>query len=131
MGLSSGVWGKENRKDTRGGAKRLGRHRTVSGFIADRTRRFFRFAPYRLKARAWGNAPPKRPNFQASKRLNFQIGSVAGGEDFDPVAVGVFDEVDAHVGVFEADAAHGGVFGVEGIVVFGAEGGWNSSSPRL
>lgn len=47
---------------------------------------------------------------------------MAGGEDFDPVAVGVFDEVDPHVGVFEADAAHGGVFGVEGIVVFGAEG---------
>lgn len=47
---------------------------------------------------------------------------MAGGEDFDPIAVGVFDEVDAHVGVFEADAAHGGVFGVEGIVVFGAEG---------
>ena len=47
---------------------------------------------------------------------------MAGGEDFDPIAVGVFDEVDAHVGVFEADAAHGGVFGVEGGVVLGAEG---------
>ena len=47
---------------------------------------------------------------------------MAGGEDFDPIAVGVFDEVDAHVGVLEADATHGGVFGVEGIVVLGTEG---------
>ena len=47
---------------------------------------------------------------------------MAGGEDFDPVAIGVFDEVDAHVGILEADAPHGGVLGVEGIVVLGAEG---------
>ena len=47
---------------------------------------------------------------------------MAGGEDFDPVAVGVFDEVDAHVGILEADAPHGGVLGVEGIVVLGTEG---------
>ena len=52
----------------------------------------------------------------------YGIGSVTGGEDFDPVAVGIFDEVDAHVGVLEADTAHGGVFGVEGIVVLGTEG---------
>ena len=31
---------------------------------------------------------------------------------FEPVAVGVGDEVDAHFGVFAADAAHGGVTGV-------------------
>ena len=48
--------------------------------------------------------------------------SVAGGGGFCSGRTRVFCEVDAHVGVFEADATHGGVFGVEGIVVFGAEG---------
>ena len=69
MGLSSGVWGKENRKDTRGGAKRLGLHRTVSGSVADRTRRLL-FRALSVKSKGVGQRPTKKaklPSLQASK----------------------------------------------------------------
>ena len=41
-----------------------------------------------------------------------------GRYDFQPVSVGILDEVDAHLGVFEADAAHFLVLGIS--LVLGA-----------
>ena len=44
------------------------------------------------------------------------------GNDLDPVAVGVADEIDAHGGIFEADAAHFLVLGVGRLVILGLQG---------
>ena len=45
-----------------------------------------------------------------------------GGNDLQPVAIGVIDKVDAHGGVFKADAAHFLMQGVGGFKVLGLEG---------
>lgn len=50
----------------------------------------------------------------------FHIAAVV--DDFDPIAVGVFYEVDAHRWVFEADAAHFLMKGMGGFVVGGSHG---------
>lgn len=44
------------------------------------------------------------------------------GDDLDPVAVGVLDEIDAHSRVFKADAAHLPVLGVPDVEFVGDEG---------
>ena len=56
---------------------------------------------------------------------------LAGGDDFEPVAVGVGDEVDAHFGVFEADAAHLFVERVGTFVVVDFEGEDKSTKQSL
>ena len=46
--------------------------------------------------------------------LSFSVLVLFLRNNFNPIPVWVFDEVDAHGRVFKADAAHGGVFLVRG-----------------
>ena len=48
--------------------------------------------------------------------------SFVRGDDFEPVAVRVLDEINAHGRIFKADAAHGGVLLMGGFVVIRLEG---------
>ena len=49
------------------------------------------------------------------------MGSVSG-DNFQPISVGIFNEIDAHRFVFKADAAHLAVFLVRGGEIIRAEG---------
>ena len=48
--------------------------------------------------------------------------SAVVGDDFQPIMVGVFDKIDAHLRVFETDAAHFLMFLVEGFKIIHAKG---------
>ena len=61
-----------NRKDAIVGAKRLGLYRSLCAFAADRARR----PPFRalsVPTEMCGNAPPRKPGFQASKLPNLLV----------------------------------------------------------
>ena len=49
-------------------------------------------------------------------------GRVPGGDDLDPIAVGVGNKVNAHCGVFKADAAHLPVVPVGRLVIIRPQG---------
>lgn len=71
--------------------------------------------PQRKNAPGFGN----QGRFVSLAKICFQSD---GGQNLQPVLIGVSDEIQTHGGVFVADAAHFGMLGMGGLEIIHTEG---------
>ncbi|CAN4023730.1 DUF6487 domain-containing protein, partial [Dysosmobacter welbionis] len=56
---------------------------------------------------------------------------LSGGDDLDPVSVGICHKIDPHGRILKADAAHGGMLGVGRLIVLCPEGQMEFALPQV